>query len=80
MKNLGWAILPSLIGWTSLLVSPASGNLLVASGLSLCLVHDLSISTYPVWYKSMRTILSIVAIVSLLISLGCRYLPPEKDQ
>jgi len=75
-KELGWAVTPSLLGWTSLLVSNLPGSLIAISSFSLLLVQDANTIQYPSWYRSMRIVLSTIVIVTLLATLMSRWLLP----
>lgn len=57
-EKLLWCITPQLIGWTSLLLPIPLGILWTSVGFSLSLVHDVLLSKYPQWMKSMRLVLT----------------------
>ncbi|XP_046445029.1 transmembrane protein 69-like [Daphnia pulex] len=75
-KNFTTSIAPSIVGWMSLLVSNPIGTLLSISGFSLCLLQDMTSSQFPSWYKSLRILLSTVAICALLTTFMCQFLLP----
>jgi Protein of unknown function (DUF3429) len=64
-----WGVIPSLLGWISLVLDLASGLLILASTLWLCFVVDYKI--YPRFelaqWLVMRFILTTVASISLVI-------------
>ena len=67
---LMWGVVPSLLGWISLLAGSVSGLLLVAATLWLCFVVDYKI--YPKFglahWLSMRFVLTAVASISIALS------------
>lgn len=79
-KNFTTSIAPSIVGWMSLLVSNPIGTLLSISGFSLCLLQDMTSSQFPSWYKSLRILLSTVAICALLTTFMCQFLLPLEPQ
>jgi hypothetical protein len=75
-KNFTSSIAPSVVGWMSLLVSNPVGSILSITGFSLCLLQDITSSQFPSWYKSLRILLSTVAICALLTTFMCQFLLP----
>jgi len=67
---VGWAMVPSLLAWTALLVNPRVGLLLLVVGFILHLVVDYRSSkqqlTEP-WFLTLRIILTAGATLSILI-------------
>lgn len=67
--NLGNSVVPSLLAWLALLCRDniTEGALVVIMGLGLSLHYDLSLLPgYPVWFRAMRTVLTLVATFSLV--------------
>jgi hypothetical protein len=64
-----WGVIPSLLGWISLVLGSTDGLLLLVATLLLCFVVDYKI--YPKFelapWLSMRFILTAVACISLSI-------------
>ncbi|MCL4122628.1 UNVERIFIED_CONTAM: hypothetical protein GTU68_041207, partial [Idotea baltica] len=69
--NLGYSVLPSLVAWGSLLVSPTLGAVTVMGGLCLTGYMDIAMWGYPNWFKGMRFCLTLVAVLSLWTTLMC---------
>ena len=69
MQQLAWGVVPSLIGWISLMVPVEIGLCIVAAVLLSCLVMDYKI--YPRYgldrWLGMRLVLSLVAMVCTLL-------------
>jgi len=67
---LVWGVIPSLLGWISLLLGSVNGLLLLAATLWLCIAVDYKI--YPKFglqhWMSMRFILTAVASTSIALS------------
>ena len=68
LNKLCWGVTPQLIGFTSLVVPTPLGLLLSAVGLSASLTHDVLLTSYPQWYKSMRYVLTAGAIGSMTLT------------
>lgn len=66
IEKLGWAIAPPLLAWSSTIMPLPVGFLLTAVGLSTSMIHDVLLTNYPQWFKSLRYILTVVALLSLL--------------
>lgn len=79
-KNFTSSILPSFVGWMSLLVTNPIGSLMMISGFSLCLLQDMTSAQFPSWYRSLRILLSTVAILALLTTAMCQYLLPVEEK
>lgn len=79
-KNFTISITPSVIAWMSLLVSNPIGSILSITGFSFFLLQDITSSQLPSWYKSLRILLSTVAICALLTTLICRYALPLESK
>ncbi|XP_030647574.1 transmembrane protein 69 [Chanos chanos] len=79
--NLANSVVPSLIAWVALLASDdiTQAGILVIMGLGISLHYDLSLlPTYPSWFKALRTILTTVAVFSLVGTLIIKTAYPEK--
>jgi glucose uptake protein GlcU len=75
MENIGYSVVPSLVACGALAMPYAPGMLTVAAGLGSVAYLDLhkTKSSYPSWFKSMRLVLSSVAVASLLSALLLSY-------
>nr|XP_061832312.1 transmembrane protein 69-like [Nerophis lumbriciformis] len=66
--NLSNSVVSPLLAWAAMLIADsisAATTVIVALGISLH--YDLSLlPTYPSWFKALRAVLTIVAVVSLL--------------
>ncbi|KAM9844683.1 transmembrane protein 69-like [Aulostomus maculatus] len=70
--NLGNSVVPSLLAWLALLCRDnfVVGALVVIMGLALSLCYDLvMLPGYPAWFKAMRTVLTVVATISMVATL-----------
>ncbi|XP_028986956.1 transmembrane protein 69-like [Betta splendens] len=79
--NLANSVVPSLLAWFALLCrdSISEGALVVIIGLGLSLHYDLNLLPgYPAWFKSMRTVLTLVATFSLVATLVIKKFCTEK--
>ncbi|KAJ0065360.1 hypothetical protein NL108_007565 [Boleophthalmus pectinirostris] len=79
--NLANSVVPSLLAWVAMLMSenivPAAT--MVIMGLGIALHYDLSLlPTYPSWFKALRSVLTVVASLSLLGMLIVYGVFPEK--
>jgi len=70
-SQYSWSVTPSLVAWVALLIpnQPAATTLCVA-GLTTALVLDMKQQGYPDWFRGLRLILTLGALLSLLCSLG----------
>lgn len=67
------AVIPQLIAWIALLLAPLAGILLLGVALVLMLAVDLDAvrrGIFPAWYRPLRWVLTTVATLSLVLSLG----------
>ncbi|XP_072539129.1 transmembrane protein 69 isoform X2 [Salminus brasiliensis] len=79
--NLGNSVVPSIVAWIALLFSHdiTQSGIIVVMGLGMSLHYDLHLlPTYPSWFKALRTILTMVAVVSLLGTMVIKSVYPEK--
>ena len=69
--RLGISVVPSLVGWASLLIDVRYGLALLAVGFAANLLLDIR-STHqglvPPWYRRLRQPLTIVVIVALIVA------------
>jgi hypothetical protein len=69
--TMGYAVLPSIIGWVALLVPEMLGLILLMAGFTLQGWWDVSAArdgTLPVWYGKLRFILSSIVVTTLFIT------------
>ena len=77
--HYSWSVTPSLIAWMGLILPGfAPGYISVISGLGLTCYKDLAQIGYPSWFKGLRIILTLVAIISMASSLVITYTFPSK--
>lgn len=68
---LGISVVPSLIGWLTLLVPLVIGLPVLAASFAAMLLIDLQTvksGQFPSWYGNLRVILSVIVIASLLFA------------
>ena len=78
-----WSVVPSLLGWTGLLVAqvgfPGLAAVVLVTGFFAHFVMDLRLAKaanlLPGWYLPLRLRLTAVATLCLLLSLALRVLP-----
>ena len=68
-KELTISVLPSLLGWASLLLPLVCGLWALAIGITAMLVVDIQLPQAPLWYRLLRIPLSVGAISALIVSL-----------
>ncbi|XP_067086743.1 transmembrane protein 69 [Osmerus mordax] len=79
--NLVNSVVPPLLAWTAMLLSDSltPAAIMVVMGLGISLHYDLSLlPTYPSWFKALRSILTVVAFLSLVATLVLQGIYPEK--
>lgn len=79
--NLANSVVPSLLAWVAMLMSDSivPATTMVIMGLGIALHYDLSLlPTYPSWFKALRSVLTVVAAVSLTGMLLVYGIYPEK--
>ena len=67
-----WSILPALLGWVALMVPATSAVICLITGLILCWIYDMRImkaGEWPHYMRSLRTILTAIACLSLSVIL-----------
>lgn len=67
--NLVGSIIPSLVGWASLIVPHWLGCCLVGAGLISVVSTDRRHPKYQPWFRSLRVALTTVAVLSIASSL-----------
>lgn len=66
-SQYSWSVTPSLLAWTALLLpSQPAAFTLCTSGLLAALVLDLKQQGYPAWFRGLRFLLSLGAMLSLV--------------
>lgn len=68
LNKLGWTVTPQVLGWTALLLPTPLGLILTTVGLSASLAHDVLLTSYPAWLKSLRYVLTVGAVGSLTLT------------
>jgi len=66
-RNLVYSVSPSLIAWPALLVQPLIGYSLLTAGLLTAGVIDVSWAGYPLWFKTLRVLLTVCAVGSITV-------------
>ncbi len=67
---VAWAMVPSLLGWSALLIGAKLGLLILAIGLLLQFVIDYRStkqSITPSWFITLRSILTVGAVFCLIV-------------
>jgi len=63
-----WSVVPALLGWLALLVTPAAAGVVLVAGFLAQYVQDLRLArrtSLPAWYLPLRLRLTTVACVCL---------------
>lgn len=68
-----WSVIPSLIGWSGVLISDVIGIPMIMVGLLMQWALDLTVhracpSWFPAWVVKLRTLLTLAAIIALAIA------------
>ncbi|MFO8023955.1 DUF3429 domain-containing protein [Thiohalophilus sp.] len=69
LAQLGLSVLPALLGWVALLITPAySYSLLIVAFIILCAMDHRAAkqNLVPAWYVPMRIVLTTVVVLSLI--------------
>ena len=69
--RLGISVIPSLVGWTSLLIDPRYGLALLAVGFAANLLLDIRSTRQglvPPWYRVLRQPLTMIVIIALIVA------------
>ena len=76
-----WAVTPSLLAWTALLMPGTTPAVIISiGGLAAAGYLDLIQYGYPGWFKGLRFILTTVAILSLWSTLMCKMLLQDEEE
>ena len=75
-----WAVTPSLVAWSALLMPTAAGCVTCVGGLGVAGYLDLIQYGYPHWFKGLRFLLTTGAILSLWSTLMCSLMLEAKDK
>ncbi len=67
--ELTTSVLPALVAWTALLVSPKAGLAMLAASFVVLLAADLNLPDVPPWYRALRIPLTAGAVIALLAGL-----------
>ncbi|KAM9848742.1 transmembrane protein 69-like [Aulostomus maculatus] len=79
--NLFNSVVPSLLAWVAMLLTGGilPSVMMIILGLGVSLHYDLSLlPTYPSWFKALRSVLTLVAFLSLVGTLVLQGFYPEK--
>ncbi|XP_060591047.1 uncharacterized protein LOC132746016 [Ruditapes philippinarum] len=71
--NLGYSVTPSLIAWAALMMPTPFSLATLMFGLGGAAYMDITMYGYPSWFKAMRFLLTITAILSLWTTLLFHY-------
>ena len=77
METMGMSVAPSLVAWLALLTPLHVGLPLCALALAGFGYYDVTQAPYPAWFKGLRIALSSVAVVSIILTLVCKFLLSE---
>lgn len=67
--RLAWSVVPSLVGWAALLVTPVTGLFALAAAFAAMLGIDLRatrLGAAPAWYPRLRVPLTMTVVASVL--------------
>lgn len=67
-----WSIVPALLGWVALMLAAKTAAILLIAGLLICWAYDMrvmKIGEWPAYMRSLRTVLTFVACLSLSVIL-----------
>lgn len=67
--RLTWSVVPSLVGWAALLVTPVTGLFALAAAFAAMLGIDLRatrLGAAPAWYPRLRVPLTLTVVASVL--------------
>lgn len=77
-RNLTYSVVPSLIAWVGLLCAEPVATLTVMTGLAGLAYFDIMMYGYPPWFKALRFLLSLFAVLSLWTTFVCGFLLDSK--
>ncbi|XP_053394055.1 uncharacterized protein LOC123525206 [Mercenaria mercenaria] len=72
--NLGYSVTPSLIAWVALMMPTTLALSTLILGLGGAAYMDIMLYGYPSWFKAMRFLLTLTAILSLWTTLVFKYI------
>lgn len=78
MTSMGWSVVPAAAAWSSLMVPPESGLLLMAGSFAAQYGADQQFESrfsVPDWYPPLRTSLSATAVLCLILAVARLRLP-----
>ncbi|NXA51286.1 TMM69 protein, partial [Nothocercus julius] len=80
-RNLANSVVPPLFAWQVFLFENVThGAVLLVMGLGIALHYDLGLlPTYPAWFKALRVVTTLVAVVSLLATATLKMLASENQ-
>ena len=70
-RRLGISVVPSLVGWTSLLIDARYGLAVLALGFAANLLLDIRSTRQglaPPWYRRLRQPLTMIVVVALIVA------------
>ncbi|NWX94974.1 TMM69 protein, partial [Nothoprocta ornata] len=79
--NLANSVVPPLFAWQVFLFENVThGAVLLVMGLGIALHYDLGLlPTYPAWFKALRVVTTLVAVVSLLATATLKMIASENQ-
>jgi len=78
--NLGYSVAPALVAWTALMLPNSLALIVLMGGLAGTAYVDLTMFGYPPWFKALRFLLSLVAVLSLWTTLLCSFTMSDKKK
>ena len=77
-KHYTYSILPSIAAWLALLVPGRWSILWALSSLQGFAFYDVTRPGYPLWFKGLRVLLTLVSSLTLLTTLGLSFVLPKQ--
>ena len=77
-KQYTYSILPSIAAWLALLVPGRWSILWALSSLQGFAFYDVTRPGYPLWFKGLRVLLTLVSSLTLLTTLGLSFVLPKQ--
>ncbi|XP_071119151.1 transmembrane protein 69-like [Haliotis cracherodii] len=71
--NLGYSVTPSLVAWVGLLLPDPVSVFTVMAGIAGSAYFDTVVPGYPPWFKGLRFVLSLCAVLSLWTTFICQF-------
>lgn len=69
--RLGQSVTPVLVAWIGLLLPIHATLLTLIGGHGYSLYRDISIAAYPSWFRALRFVVGLVAVVALWTTFIC---------